>query len=279
MIGIGKSLFKSNVKVASGGGGTDPDAQAFITAAGITNPTQQSAVNQFVLDLKSAKIWTKMKAIYPIVGGTASTHKWNLKNPLDTDAAFRLTFSTGWTHSSTGMVGNGTSAYANTNLMPNTALSLSTAHVSYYSRTNVAADDVEMGCSITASEQPIIYLTTRYSSNQQLIGIGNASGTSFISTTETDSRGLFIASRTSLSSLKLYKNNTIKATATGTTTMTQLPTVALYLAAYNYYVGTPSGYSGKECAFASIGDGLTDTEAANLYTAVQNYQTTLARQV
>ena len=38
-------------------------------------------------------------------------------------------------------------------------------------------------------------------------------------------------------------------------------------------------YSAKECAFASIGDGLTDTEAANFYTAVQTFQTTLSRNV
>jgi len=32
-------------------------------------------------------------------------------------------------------------------------------------------------------------------------------------------------------------------------------------------------------AWASIGLGLSDTEAANLYTVVQAYQTTLSRQV
>jgi len=55
----------------------DPDAQAFITAASITDPTQQSAINQLVVDLKGYNIWTKFKAIYPIVGGSASSHKWN----------------------------------------------------------------------------------------------------------------------------------------------------------------------------------------------------------
>jgi hypothetical protein len=38
-------------------------------------------------------------------------------------------------------------------------------------------------------------------------------------------------------------------------------------------------YDNKELAFSSIGDGLTDTEAANFYTAVQAFQTTLGRQV
>jgi hypothetical protein len=39
------------------------------------------------------------------------------------------------------------------------------------------------------------------------------------------------------------------------------------------------GYYANQFAFASIGDGLTNTEAANFYTAVQAYQTTLSRQV
>jgi energy-coupling factor transporter ATP-binding protein EcfA2 len=36
----------------------DPDAQAFITAANITNQTQKIAINQLVLDLKSYSLWT-----------------------------------------------------------------------------------------------------------------------------------------------------------------------------------------------------------------------------
>jgi hypothetical protein len=52
----------------------------------------------------------------------------------------------------------------------------------------------------------------------------------------------------------------------------------MYLGAVN---NSNSGtfYSTKQCAFASIGDGLTDTEAANLYTAVQNFQVALSRNV
>jgi S-DNA-T family DNA segregation ATPase FtsK/SpoIIIE len=43
--------------------------------------------------------------------------------------------------------------------------------------------------------------------------------------------------------------------------------------------GTAAQFSNYENAFASIGDGLTDTEASNFYTAVQAFQTTLGRQV
>ena len=43
--------------------------------------------------------------------------------------------------------------------------------------------------------------------------------------------------------------------------------------------GTVTQFSFFESAFASIGDGLSNVEAAAYYTAVQTYQTTLSRQV
>jgi hypothetical protein len=49
----------------------DADAQAFITAAAITDPTQQAAINTLVVDLKGYNVWSKMKAIYPFLGSTA----------------------------------------------------------------------------------------------------------------------------------------------------------------------------------------------------------------
>jgi hypothetical protein len=55
-------------------------------------------------------------------------------------------------------------------------------------------------------------------------------------------------------------------------------TIPFYLASENLN-GSANGYDNKELAFASIGDGLTDTEASNFYTAVQTFQTTLSRNV
>ena len=140
--GIGVQSF-----VAAGGAGTDADAQAFITAAAITDATQQSAINTLVVDLKTYGIWTKMKAMYPFVGGTASAHKFNLKDPRDLNAAFRLVFSGGWTHNSNGALPNGTNGYADTFLTPSTSLLQNSSHISYYSRTQSNGTEVEIGSS------------------------------------------------------------------------------------------------------------------------------------
>ena len=68
------------------------DAQAFITAASITDPTQQSAINQLVVDLKGYGVWTKMQAIYPFVGGTSTSTSYNLKNT----AQFQISWKGEW---------------------------------------------------------------------------------------------------------------------------------------------------------------------------------------
>ena len=115
----------------------DADAQAFISAAGITDLTQAAAINTLVNDLKTYGLWTKMKAFYPMVGGTAASHKFNLKDPRDLNAAYRLTFFGGLIHDSNGVLGNGTTGYAYTNLAQNT-MGLNNMSIGWYNRFNTS---------------------------------------------------------------------------------------------------------------------------------------------
>ena len=253
------------------GAAFDPDAQAFITAAGITDNTQKSAINTLVLDMKGYGIWTKMKAIYPFVGGTASTHKWNLKNPLDTNAAFRLVFFGGMTHSTNGVQGNGTNSYGNTFL--NTSAMTNNNHMSIYIRTNV--DEVKedignfggaaIGFGIDSRISNIAYYTNHSTGGGQYVSFANA-----------DSRGFHINTRYSSSNHKGFLNGILKGTNTfaGTASLN----FDVYVGARNNS-GLAQIFSSKQFAFASIGDSLLDAEAANFYTAVQAFNTTLARQV
>ncbi len=266
--GIGVQSFVS-------AGGTDADAQAFIMAAGITDATQQSAIITLVTDLKGYGIWSKMKAIYPFVGGTSSTHKWNLKDPRDLDAAFRLVFNGGGTHSSNGWLPNGTNGYANSYFNPNTNLIINSGHIAVYSRTQIATTSIDQPARASDGSNDI-----QISPNINAFGLSfraTIGGIQFATTSNTDCRGLFISSRTSSTSLKGYKNSNVLATNTTGGTHTY-PNYNIFLGSANN-AGSSVNYSILQLAFASIGDGLTDTEAANLYTAVQAYQTSLNRQV
>ena len=249
----------------------DPDAQAFFTASGLTGATNLTAINQLVVDLKGYGIWTKMKAIYPMVGGTAALHKWNLKDPQDTNAAFRLVFNGGWTHSSTGALPNGTNGYANTFLNPDTSLTLNSTHVSYYSRTLAVNVQIELG-AFTGPPDKLLHL--RPAANY----LSGSTSSSIFFTTTTDARGFWLGTRRASNDREVYRNGTSQVTNT-TTDANSYPAIPIYLGARNLQGTGIDLPSNKECAFASIGDGLTDTEAANFYTAVQNFNTTLSRQV
>ena len=261
----------------------DSDAQAFITAATITNTTQQTAIDTLVRGLKSDNIWTKLKAIYPFVGGTATTHKYNLKDPRDLDAAFRLAFSGGITHSSTGALPNGTNGYADTKYKPSVQiLDTDSTHFSAYYRTVDIIGTKEIGAntiygtdgdSFSDAEAQYMYnITTNcYFAN------GYAFGGSF-----TDSLGgQYLINRNGSNSITAYKNGTLKSTATPANQ--GLPGANMYLLGMNEYYPDLSVYNtyyGKrQIAFATLGTGLTNTDATNLYTRIQAFQTTLGRQV
>jgi len=254
----------------------DADAQAFIAAAGITNLTQAAAINTLVTDLKGYGIWTKMKAIYPMVGGTASSHKFNLKDPRDLDVAFRLAFSvTGWTHTSTGAKPNGTTGYADTKLNPSTNLTTNEGSLGFYSRTNNAgAYMCEIG-AITTNPLPEVYfqIHVRFDNNYWYC-LPNTSGTNVVATTS-DSTGFYQGIRLNSTTVRQIKNTTF------------VDNINSYAAPNsNVLIGsrTQNGnwqhpYSNRECAFAYIGNSLTTTDATNFYTAVQKFQTTLGRQI
>jgi hypothetical protein len=246
----------------------DVDAQNYFNAnTTITNTADKNAINTFYLGLKSDGIYTKIKAMYLPIWGSAGTSKWNLVNPLDTNAAFRISFATGMTFTSGGMTSNGTSGYADTWLNSSTDLTLNNTHISFYSRTNNTLQQVEIGSSTGSTNQ--LQLACNFQavgsfSDQYNIG-------SRITTSQTDSRGLFLATRTSSSIHKLFKNGsqigTTNTSAGGT--LVNLKTVILATNVNNIV----STYSTKQCSFASIGNGLTDAEVTNLYTRVNTLMT------
>ena len=251
----------------------DPDALSFISAATITDTATRYAINDLVTGMKLNGLWTKMQAIYPFAGSTATTQKWNLKDPRDLNAAYRLSFSGGWTHSSTGALPNGTNGYADTYLLPQTQISQNSVHVSSYARTSIVNSTENLiGCygGAISSAIRISYEggTTYRTETNNLF-----SGADF---TNTIHNGFFVNSRISSSVYKSFRSG---ATLTTKTLPSLTPShLRIFISATNGEGGI-SGYSKREQAFASIGDGLTDTEAANLYTAVQAFQTTLSRQV
>jgi hypothetical protein len=256
---------------------TDADAFAFIEAAGIVDPTQQSAINSLVLGLKSNSLWTKMQVIYPFIGGTAYTHKFNLKNPLPLNTAFQATFAGDLTHTSFGIGSGSFTGYADSNFLDTrdfTDIS-SSLHVSVYGTTtnNVRGRNLPFHNDRTSAFgsrgihfQPNSDLDNRVQAygGEMSLPAGTTLGFSVVTRT------------TSLLSAFYHRK------PSQTVNLSNSSTFARLFVEYNIrFLSSYYGSSGQTIGlgFASIGTGLSQTDAENLYTLVQTYQTALGRQV
>jgi hypothetical protein len=248
----------------------DPNAQAFIDAAAITDPTQQSAINSLVIGLKADGLWTSMYAIYPFVGGTASTHKWNLKDPRDLNAAYRLVFNGGWVHSSTGVTPNGINGYADTYFDGNVG-----AIGNYHRVTPFAMGtkvDFWEGGDYPVYNQPFI----------QLIGNGGTiqNSQNFENTMNPAGSGPF-SHVTYDTQQRLYVNGNLVNSAAFYDGPPSAPSgYPVWVGGRNDNSRYGSPYFGLgTSSFSFISNTLNSTESTNLYNRVQAFQTALNRQV
>lgn len=247
---------------------SDFDAKAFLYASGSTGNTNREAIYYLCREMKMLGVFDKMTAIYPFIGTTATSQMYNLRNAQDTNAAFRLSFVGGWTHSVNGAQPNGTNAYANTFAIP--AL-LNSTHISVYLRTNTTGLFNDIGHATSTTPNSIIlarYLDRFY---------GNVNQSTDIFVANTDSRGFFLVSRTASNAVGLYRNGALLTTAANASTA--IPTTTITISAWQQAAGVFTRYSNRQVAFSSIGTGLTQAESIAFSNIVQTYQNILGRAV
>jgi hypothetical protein len=240
------------------------DANNFLDAAGIAR-TQANApiiigICQLTSDLRQYGLWNKMKAIYPMVGqaGVSSSFQFNLKNPN----TFKGTFYGTWTFASTGVRGDASTGYMDTGLNPSLdPLLLNNSSMMQYTRTSGGGSG-GTGLDVSGGRFDILDFGNRYFTNLNLQ----------IDTGQGPWLGMSLQSLSSSTVFKGYKNNTNTFTVSGTTTGTY--------SNQNILINRVGPYGNNyEIAMMTVGYGLTDIDASNLYTAVQRFQTTLGRQV
>jgi hypothetical protein len=254
---------------------TDADVFDFVEAAGIVDPTQQAAVNTLVIGLKANNLWTKMQAIYPFVGGTAFSHKWNLKNPRDLNTSFRLQYFGTVSHTSLGISGS-SNGYADTYYFPltsNTEFS-SSIHLSAYTIThNNYSINVHGALMGNVLDQTGLSLVPNYTNNGNTYYQLNFPTWKVLGGANSNNVGFYIASRTTTTNVALYRRiNTGNTLTTATELHSGTNNNSIRI------LGAPgwNGWSGT-VGFASLGYGLSADDAINLDTIVSAYQTALGR--
>lgn len=244
-------------------GNISTEAYDFISAAGITDYTQITAVTYLVNELKDKSLWDKMKVIYPFVGATSQSHQLNLKDPT----ANALTFSN-ISHTSAGIsatniasVGSAVSAYSSVND------STTDTSFGYYGTTIYSSpNNMLVGDTTTTN---CIGVTTVGSNNVYYRAMGGSAGSGGV----TYSSGFLgadgfkmvsILGTTARVSTNQIENNPFTSSTTkGNVGWRMLTNVAN---------STSNTYS-----FFFVGYGLTSDEMLTLHNIVGTYQGILGR--
>lgn len=241
---------------------SDSDALAFITAASISDSTQQTAIYFLVGALKDTGLWTKMTACYPFVGGNATAHSKDLK------AAYNITWAgTALTHNSNGVTGNG-AGYGNTGINPNSVMTANTVHACTYERTLVSSAK-NYGVAVSSN----FFVFGGYDNSTQDIRL-NCLSSAGVATR--GKPGVYISTRNSSQICNAYSNGAFMGNSASLTD--GKPNGNIFMFARNVN-GSPADYTSNNNAFLSIGTGLSFSDAVNLSMIVQSYQTILGRAV
>lgn len=251
------------------GSSVDPDAQAFINATGISG-LEATAINDLVVEMKTKGIWNLVDAAYPFVGGTANSCKYNLKDPQNLDASYRINFVGSWTIDPNGVVPTtkSSSNYGNTFWKP--LLRADNNH--YYRYINqvngpgcdyAGAKDATSGYYIMGACAQLEWFDSSYvTTNGGIVG-GTGGFAQAISRTASNDAAIY----RQLQGGSFIQYNTTSG-AEGL-----LPSVSMYFGAIN-------GANFPEqmrYAFLSYGQGLTQTQMTNYNTMITGFNTTLSR--
>ena len=142
---------------------------------------------------------------------------------------------------------------------------------------NTGTDQVDLGVTDLTN---FLWISTQYNASGFVNRFlsRNSSSSILANAANADARGFYLSSKTSnaANAFKIFKNGVLQNTQTGAGNP---PNANLFLGAYNNTILPGVLFSNRQCAFATISTGLSDAEAATLYTDVQAFQTTLSRQV
>lgn len=247
----------------------DPDAinylNAVVSAGGIVDATISGATDTLYKTLKSIGVYSKLKAFYPIIGGTQLSHAVEGKSPGGT---YDLTFYGSWIHTVKGMqtTAYSDSNYADTHYIP-TDLNPNSNHMfGYYNKRGSSGPNTYDG----AGPSPYFILghpvVEFFSSSAIVTAVGDFTN-----------YGSALGTRQASNITKVFRSFDGDAWVQGSTTNTTAPTTYPSNSITISKINAVGFSSNERYAFLSFGDGLSDTEGTDYYNAVLAFQTTLGR--
>ena len=239
---------------------------------GITSTVSACTITMFT-QLFSNNLWDKIQAFYPMLGGNSNGAKFNGKNPVDSNAAYRLIFNGGWTYSTSGITSNGSNAYADTFLSGSSVVAYNNHLGVYMNNNTVFTGTGKTWIGVSHPTGSGSYFVLAQNGTPRLfygnkIAVGNTA--SFIPKPS----GFNLITTLSPSGNKHFYNGQL--TTTGSGTDSNLITASVVIGAMNNN-GTIQQYYANTYSFATIGSGLTNNEAEIYTNIISSFNVCLGR--
>lgn len=248
------------------------EANAYLEAVvqaggtGIT-ATVSAATQTLFTSLKNSGLYSKIDALYPFLGGTAASTKFNAKNPVDTNAAYRITWGGTITYSQAkGVIGDGATSAGNSNWYESGTTTGNTTIAYFISQSG--ASGYEMGAQYSSG-----WLTLQSSNGTNTRGsIDTGTLNILTATTSNEAINFFGLTRTNNTQVSFVRAGGDVQTITQNTTIgtSNVSMGILYAKGFG-------GYTLRGVGSAVIGQGLTTTELGNLRDIITTFNTTLGR--
>ena len=272
-------------QAAAAGGGFGPLTTAFIAATGVTGSVLQNALNDFETGLATYSLTTSnFAAIYPLVGGTSDTCKYNF---IDT-SLYTLSYTGSISFNNTGIQAAGSPKDGRAGTVSFKEISVASYCSYYYVTTYVAnasgfESPIGANPDYTTGPGTLTQYYLQWNGATQLVhpcnvDTGDGNGSINSGYTAMSGNGGYALSRTSTSDLRAYVNGT-QSGGTNTTVLSNRnyangPNQPLHiLSRQNNSVTTTQSRLG----WASVGPGLNSTQMSNYHTLVVAFQTALSR--
>src|SRR5208283_547224 len=235
-------------------------ATAFIARTSGLSTTENNAYTAMICGMVTDGTWSLLGVLYIFATNTTTTAAINLvSSSFNGTVSGTLLFSAdhGWTS-------NGSNGYLNTTFTPSTAggncQTNSCSMGSYDLTSNTGAQKCQLGAG-TGGLESYICLPGSAATIFEVNGSGGTTGTI------SNAQGMLSLSRTGSSSFTVYENSAVSSTPSSTSDGLVSNPIAIF--AFNSGAGR-SNFTTDQLSAAFIGGGMTDTQAENVQTRINN---------
>lgn len=269
----GFSFFDGFPIVGFSIGGGDPDAAAYIAAAGITDADEVAAINQLFKDLKgngsttnNTNVYVDLTAMYPISPTSLAAAAINAVNPSTFDLTLNNFVAGNLT--ANGLIGDGSTKFANTGIGILNDIAQDDHHyaISIHTQTTSVSSAWNFGANDASNTGPLLLggpssVSRYYSYN--VSSFGNIAAPAEVIAT---------ISRDNSADFDIYNNGTFSSTVT-IGSLTPATDRSVYIWARNNN-GT-AACSDARINFVTLGNALTANQAKDLSDAIAKHRASI----